>query len=56
VSHGYTRTDANVYVQKFPDDKFIIFLLYVDDMLIVRQNTNMVGSLKKNLFKSIDAN
>jgi hypothetical protein len=37
VGQGYTRTYANhcVYVRKFPNGKFIILLLYVDDMLIV---------------------
>ena len=37
VGHGYTKTDAYycVYVKIFPSDKFIIILLYVDDMLIV---------------------
>ena len=56
VGHGYTRTDADhyVYVRQFPNGKFIILLLYVDDMLIVGQDANMVGSLKKELFKSFD--
>ena len=55
VGHGYTRTDANpcVYVKKFPNGKFIILLLYVDDMLIVGQDANMVDSLKE-LFKLFD--
>ena len=37
MSQEYKRTFADpcVYVQRFPDDKFIILLLYVDDMLIV---------------------
>uniref|UniRef100_A0A2N9GSR4 Integrase catalytic domain-containing protein n=1 Tax=Fagus sylvatica TaxID=28930 RepID=A0A2N9GSR4_FAGSY len=56
VGQGYTRTDADhcVYVRQFPNGKFIILLLYVDDMLIVGQDANMVGSLKKELFKSFD--
>ena len=56
VGHGYTRTDADhcVYVRQFLNGKFIILLLYVDDMLIVGQDVNMVGSLKKELFKSFD--
>uniref|UniRef100_A0A2N9FFW3 Integrase catalytic domain-containing protein n=1 Tax=Fagus sylvatica TaxID=28930 RepID=A0A2N9FFW3_FAGSY len=55
VGQGYTRTDADhcVYVRQFPNGKFIILLLYVDDMLIVGQDANMVGSLKE-LFKSFD--
>ena len=37
VSYEYTKINANhcVYVKKFPDVKFLILLLYVDDMLIV---------------------
>ena len=37
MSQEYKRTftDRYVYVRRFPDDKFIILLLYVDDMLIV---------------------
>ncbi len=56
VGHGYTRTDADpcVYVRKFPNGKFIILLLYVDDMLMVGQDANMVDSLKKELFKLFD--
>uniref|UniRef100_A0A2N9EW40 Integrase catalytic domain-containing protein n=1 Tax=Fagus sylvatica TaxID=28930 RepID=A0A2N9EW40_FAGSY len=56
VGQGYTRTDADhcMYVKQFPNGKFIILLLYVDDMLIVGQDANMVGSLKKELFKSFD--
>jgi hypothetical protein len=52
VGHACTRIDADhcVYVRQFPNGKFIILLLYVDDMLIVGQYANMVGSLKE-LFK-----
>ena len=37
MSQEYKRTflDSCVYVRRFPDDKFIILLLYIDDMLIV---------------------
>ena len=37
VGHRYTRSNVDhcVYVRKFPNDKFVILLLYVDDMLIV---------------------
>ena len=56
VGHGYTRTNADhcVYVRKFPNGKFIILLLYVDDMLIVGQDAGVIGNLKKDLFKSFD--
>jgi hypothetical protein len=56
VGQGYTRTDADhcLYVKQFPNGKFIILLLYVDDMLIIGQDANMIGSLKNELFKSFD--
>ena len=56
VGHEYTRTNADhcAYVRKFPNDKFVILLLYVDDMLIVGQDAGMIGNLKKDLFKSFD--
>ena len=56
VGHEYTKINANhcVYVKKFPDVKFLILLLYVDDMLIVGQDASMIGDLKKDLFKAFD--
>ena len=56
VGHEYTKTNANhcVYVRKFPNDKFLILLLYVDDMLTVEQDASMIGDLKKDLFKAFD--
>ena len=52
VGHEYTRTNADhcVYVRI----KFVILLLYVDDMLIVGQDAGVIGNLKKDLFKSFD--
>ena len=56
VGHGYTRTNANhyVYVRKFPNGKFVILLLYVDDMLIVEQDASVIENLKNDLFKSFN--
>ena len=56
VGHEYMRTNANhcVYVRKFPNGKFVILLLYVDDMLIVGQDASVIGNLKKDFFKSFD--
>ena len=56
VGHEYTRTNAEhgVYVIKFPNGKFVILLLYVDDTLIVEQVACVIGNLKKDLFKSFD--
>ena len=42
-----------VYIRKFPNDKFVILLLYVDDMLIVGQDASVIGNLK-DLFRSFD--
>ena len=55
VGHGYTRTNANhcMYVIKFSISKFVILLLYVDDVLIVGQDVSVIGNLK-DLFKSFD--
>ena len=55
-SREYKRTFADpcVYVRKFLDDKCIILLLYVDDMLIVGQDANMIKKLKMELLKTFD--
>jgi len=47
-----TTSDHCVFVKKFSDDDYIILLLYVDDMLIVGQNSVRINSLKKQLSKS----
>ena len=54
VGHGYTRTNADhcVYVRKFPNGKFVI--LFVDDILVVRQDAGVIENLKKDLFKLFD--
>ena len=56
VGHGYQRTAANycVYFKQFPGEKFIILLLYLDDMLIVGQDKAKISKLKKQLYKSFD--
>ena len=56
VGHGYKRTDADpcVYIQQFIRGKFIILLLYVDDMLIVGQDVSIIRKLKADLSKSFD--
>ena len=43
-----------VYVRKFFNSKFVILLLYVDDMLTVEKDVEVIGNLKKDLFKSFD--
>ena len=56
MSQEYKRTFADpcVYVRRFPDDKFIIILLYVDDILIVGQDADMIQKLKRELSKTFD--
>ena len=56
ISQEYKRAFVNpcVYVRRFPDDKFIILLLYVDDMLIMGQNADMIHKLKMELLKTFD--
>ena len=51
---GYKNTSSDhcVFVQKFSNHDFIIFLLYMDDMLIVGKNTSKIDELKKELCKS----
>ncbi|CAL8081539.1 unnamed protein product [Prunus armeniaca] len=54
IEHRYRRTTSDhcVFVKRFDDGEFIILLLYVDDMLIVRQNNDKISKLKKELSKS----
>ena len=54
LNHGYNRTNSDhcVFFKKFSDGDLIILLLYVDDMLIVGQDTNKIEKLKRELSKS----
>ena len=56
MSQEYKRTFAGhcVYVWRFHDDKFIILLLYVDDMLIVGQDADLIQKLKMELSKTFN--
>ena len=56
MSQEYKRTFFNpcVYVWRFHDDKFIKLLLYVDDMLIVVQDADMIQRLKMESSKMFD--
>lgn len=55
-NHKFKRTasDHCAYVQRFPNGNFIILLLYVDDMLVVGQDANMIRKLKEDLSKFFD--
>lgn len=56
MSNGYKRTIAHhcVYVRKFARGKFIILLLYANDILIVGHDSEMVGELKEEMSKFFD--
>ena len=56
VGHGYQRTTADscVYFKRLPSEKFIILLLYVDDMLIVGQDIAQISKMKEELVESFD--
>ena len=41
-----------MFVKRYDEGDFLILLLYVDDMLIVRQDARKIMSLKKALGKS----
>ena len=53
MSHGYNKTSSDhcVFIRKFSDDNFIIFLLYVDDMLIIGYDSSKIDRLKRELSK-----
>ncbi|OMO51796.1 Reverse transcriptase, RNA-dependent DNA polymerase [Corchorus capsularis] len=55
VSHLFKRTatDPCVYFRSFGNN-FIILLLYVDDMLIVGQDVELISKLKDDLSRSFD--
>lgn len=42
------------YIKTFPNCKFLILLLYVDVVLVVRQDVMIISRLKKELSKLFD--
>jgi hypothetical protein len=54
TEQGYSRChfDHCVYFKKLENGRFIIFLLYVDDMLVARSNMQDINVLKKKLSNS----
>lgn len=56
VHQRFKRTEADpcVYVRRYPNGRFIVLLLYVDDMLIVGQDAEMITTLKKDLSKTFN--
>ena len=57
-SQIYTKTysDPCVYFKRFSVNNFIILLLYVDDMLIIGKDKEMIARLKRDLSKSFGMN
>ena len=51
---GYTRchSDHCVYLKRQNDGRYIILLLYVDDMLVAGSNMQEINVLKRKLAKS----
>ena len=58
LDYGYNRTisDNCVFFKKFSYGDLIILLLYVDDMLIVGQDTNNIKKFLKDSLASLGTN
>ena len=54
LEHKFHKAQADhcVFVKRYDEGDFLILLLYVEDMLIVGQDTRNINSLKKALGKS----
>ena len=54
TKHVYSRchSDHYVYFHRLDNGRYIILLLYVDDMLIARSNMHDINVLKRKLAKS----
>ena len=54
TGQGYSRchSDHCVYFKKLDDERYIILLLYVDDMLVVGSNMKDINVLKRKLANS----
>lgn len=54
MDYGCSNTTSNncVFIKRFSDRDFIIFLLYVDNMLSVNHNARNIENLKRELSKS----
>eukprot|EP00253_Pinus_taeda_P019115 PITA_19115 len=51
LKHGFQRLEADhcVYIKRYDQGKYIILLLYLDDMLIIGHDKNKINRLKKDL-------
>ena len=54
TERGYSRCyyDQYVYFKRIDNGRYIILLLYVDDMLVARSNMHDINVLKRKLDKS----
>jgi len=54
TKHSFNKTigDHCVFIKRYEDGKYIILLLYVDDMLIIGQNKTKIVCLMNTLSKS----
>lgn len=52
-NHDYNKINSGycIFIKKLPADDFIIFLLYIHDILIVGHDANKVDILKRELNK-----
>ena len=51
LEHGFRRLEVDhcVYIKRYDQERFIILLLYVDDMLVGGHDKSMINRLKKDL-------
>ena len=51
LDHGFKRLEFDhcVYIKMYDQEKYIILLIYVDDMLVVGKDKDMIDRLKKYL-------
>ena len=51
LDHGFKRLESDhcVYIKMYDQEKYIILLIYVDDMLVVGKDKDMIDRLKKDL-------
>ena len=51
LEHGFRRLEVDhcVYIKMYDQERFIILLLYVDDILVVGHDKSMINKLKKDL-------
>ena len=51
IEQGYSRchSDQCVYFKRVENGSYIIFLLYVDDMLVVGSNMHDINVIKKKI-------